>query len=82
MIVLCCLEHLGATKLGFNAFITAPGRCRKVETTKKSNSVNFAGRNSAMVKRCDQKTKQLNESWINKYYSLSVYICTEHMNIK
>ena len=49
------LKTSGPKKLGSHAFITGPGRYRKLGTEKRNNSVKFAGRNSATVKSYDQQ---------------------------
>ena len=47
-----CLDNFGAQKPVTNAFITGPDR--KVEEKKRNNSEKDAGRNSAILKSCDQ----------------------------
>ena len=49
------LKASGQKKAGSNAFITAPGRYRKVAEKQRKHAVNFAGRNSATVNSYDQK---------------------------
>ena len=42
-IVAFILEHFGVKKQGSNAFITGPGRYRKVEENSRKKSPKFAG---------------------------------------
>ena len=44
------LENIEARKLGSNAFITGPGRYRKVDEKQRNTSANIAGRNSATLR--------------------------------
>ena len=71
------LANFGANKLRLlrsNAFITGPGRQWKVEQKKRTNSGNFAGRNSATLRGDDQKNKCISEYEINECLSVNVYV--------
>ena len=52
--------------MGSNAFITGPGRYRKVEEKQSNQSIKFAGRNSAAAKNYDPKTKWVKERYIDE----------------
>ena len=54
-------EKLSAEQIGSNAFITGPGRYRKVEEKSRKKTVKFAGRNSATLKSYDQITKYVKD---------------------
>ena len=56
---LFCLENFGATKLGSNAVITAPGMYRELGEQQRKNSVKFAACNSATLRSYDHKTKKI-----------------------
>ena len=49
------LVNFGAEELRSNAFITGPGRYRKVEENYRKNSDKSAGRNSSMVNSYDKQ---------------------------
>ena len=61
------LETFGAGKLRSKAFITGPGMYRMLEETKRNSSVKVAGRNSAILKSCDKKAKQINKYRNNEH---------------
>ena len=53
------LGNFSEKKLGSNTFITDAGRCRRVEEVWRTNSVKFAGRNSATLKLTTKKLDNL-----------------------
>ena len=53
------IETFGAIKLGSNAFITAPGRYRKVGEKWMKDSIKFAGRIHHPGKSRPKKTKKV-----------------------
>ena len=57
----------GIKQLGSNAFITGPGRYRKVEEKQRNDSVKFAGCNSATLKSYDLNGKASKECFINEH---------------